>query len=86
LPDKTFNGEFVSTPKNTFVALDRPNNAKFYMLHLTACARYADPQSGKIHFTPSGYLIFGTDGPLPLDHNPIPADKLGLRLGGQYAD
>ena len=86
LPDKIFYGEFMVTEKDAVVVKDRRDEAKFYALHFTACARYMDQQSGGIHFTPNGYLIYGTDGPLPFNQNPIPVDKLSLLLGGQFAD
>jgi len=86
LPDKTFDGEFGNTQKNTVHATARPDSAKFYALGLAACVRYIDPQSGGVHFTPSGYLISGIETPLPFDQKPVPADRLRLQLGGLYAD
>lgn len=69
--------------------------AESYILLITACVRYTDPQSNKIHYTTRAYQLLGIapNDPkksvytLRMGTQEIPMDSLSLSAGeAQYAD
>jgi hypothetical protein len=94
-PQQSGNGHFriVGADTGSTETKRPPPNAKSYNFALTACVRYVEAETRNVHYTQSGYMLFGIyprnpifDTTFAVDRSEIPANELRLRLGGRYAD